>query len=82
MRFACVEVLINQDDDGIKDRLEPFLSDETAENRRIREAVIEAFLENNWRINDPKKFEDGKIKEGVYVTKKGKIERRVVVSPD
>lgn len=77
VRFACMEVLINLNDEKIKDRLEPFLSDDSAENRRIRAAVLDTFIKNNWRVKDPKKFENGLIVDDYFVTKKGKIERRV-----
>ena len=76
VRYACVEVLVNQDDPEVKTLLEPFLTDDTSENRRIRMAVIDAFVKNSWRVEDPKKFDAGLITEGVFVTKKGNVERR------
>jgi hypothetical protein len=76
VRFACVEVLFMQDDPEVKTLLEPFLADDTSENRRLRMKVIDAFVKNNWRIEDEQKIAAGLLTEGVYVTKKGKIEKR------
>lgn len=77
VRFATVECLLAQDEhEQIKPMLEPFLTDETSENRRIRMAVINAFADRGWRIEKLQDIEPGLLVEGVFVTKKGKLERR------
>lgn len=76
VRFAAVEVLVNQTDEGLPVLLERFLLDESAENRRIRATVIDAFVSNGWHVNNTKDYPEGPLVEGVFVTKKGKLERR------
>lgn len=48
VRYAAAEVLIAQESDAVKPKLEPFLSDETSENRRIRGAVSQLFTAKGW----------------------------------
>jgi hypothetical protein len=76
VRFACVEVLGQQDDPNIKDHVVQFLKDETPENRRIRMSVIQLFLKNQWPIDNPQDYADGPLIEGVFVTKQGLLEKR------
>lgn len=81
VRFAAMEVILNQDNvEDFKNILEDFLLDNSVENRRLKVLAIDTFIKNNWRVSDPKKFEDSKIDEGVYLTKKGKLERRTLIS--
>jgi len=76
VRFAAVEVMVRQKDEGIQNLLESFLLDTSSENRRIRMTVIEAFLDRGWAVSNPKEYEDGPLVEGVFVTKSGKLDRR------
>lgn len=76
VRFAAAEALIGQDDPVIPKSLEPFLADETSENRRIRQVVVDAFLKNSWKLEKPDAFESGLVVEGVFVTKTGQLENR------
>ncbi len=76
VRFATVEVLVRQNDDGIQNLLEDFLLDSSAENRRIRMTVIEAYIAKGWAVSNPKDYSEGPLVEGVFVTKSGKLERR------
>lgn len=76
VRFAAVEVIIRLDETGIDKLLEHFISDESSENRRLRAAVIDAFVHRRWQVSDPKKFGEAPIAEGVFVTKQGYLERR------
>lgn len=48
VRYAAAEVLINQDSEAVKSPLEPFLDDESSENRRIRGAVSHLFSSKGW----------------------------------
>ncbi len=81
VRFACIEVILNQNlDDSIKEYLEPFLMDSSVENRRIRIAVIDLFISRGWKVSDVKKFESVTFDDNVFLTKKGKFEKRVPIS--
>ena len=75
VRFACVEVLIEQNDPSIPALLEPFLKDDSSENRRIKQSIVQAFIKNGWPLKDPSVFEDGNVDQGVVVNKKGFLER-------
>ncbi len=48
VRYAAAEVLIAQQSGEIKSKLEPFLVDESSENRRIRGAVAQFFVQKGW----------------------------------
>ena len=48
VRYAASEVLIAQDSEKVKPLLEPFLSDDSSENRRIRGAVSQLFVDKGW----------------------------------
>ena len=58
------------------DSLEKYLDDNSSENTRIRNAVVEAFVKKPWKIANPEKFNGGLIAEGVFATKDGQVERR------
>lgn len=75
VRFAAAEVLLEQEDPKIPEIMEPFLADESAENLRIRQSVIEAFVKNSWRLKTPEKFEDSKVTEGVFITRNKTLHR-------
>lgn len=76
VRFACVETLIEQNAPGLSEVLEDFVSDVSAENRRIRQAVVLAFVRNGWRLKNPSVFPEGQIEPGVLVNAQGQIEIR------
>ncbi len=75
VRFAATEVIMEQDDPEIPDLLEHFLSDESAENRRIHQAVVDLFLKNEWPVKDIEPFVDKQVAPGVTVNKKGILNR-------
>ena len=70
VRFACAETLIEQGDDSVSAKLEPFLVDESSENRRIRKVVLDAFVRRGWKIADPSRFQHELVAEGVFFNKK------------
>jgi hypothetical protein len=76
VRFAAAEALIEQEYPEVPALLEGFLVDDTSENRRIRQAVVDAFLEKGWKVSNPAKFENGLVVEGVFVKKDGVLENR------
>ena len=75
IRFAAVEALAEQDDDSINELFEPFLSDESSDNRRIREVVVNAFVDKNWKVKDQELFMDGYVIPGVRIQKDGSVLR-------
>jgi len=77
VRYASAEVLIEQDDSVVPEILEPFLVDLSPDNSRIRQAVLTAFVTKKWKISDPKRYPDGRVAEGVTISKQGTVEARV-----
>ncbi len=76
VRFAAAELLIGQQTEQIRDHLTPFLKDDSSENRRIRQAVIQVFVDRNWKVANPTDFPDGRVADGVYINSQGLIEMR------
>jgi hypothetical protein len=76
VRFAAVELLIEQDDPAIPGQLERFLSDDSPDNTRLRQSVIRAFFEKRWKVQDPSKFPDGQVVDGLALSPEGYLEVR------
>jgi len=76
VRFACVELLIEQDDPEIPGLVEKFIGDGSPENTRIRQAVIEAFLKHGWVVQDRARFPGGQVIDRLYVNDSGRLEIR------
>ncbi len=76
VRFAAAELLIAQNSDAIRDSLSPFLADDSSENRRLRQAVIQAFVDRGWKVPNVQDFPGGRVTDGVYVNAQGFIELR------
>ncbi|MBF0440404.1 MAG: hypothetical protein HQK54_00720 [Oligoflexales bacterium] len=74
VRFACTEVIIEQEDGDTQGLLEPFLADASAENTRIRQAVIDAFFNRKWKVRDPSKFENGIVTDNIMINSKGYLQ--------
>jgi hypothetical protein len=73
VRFACAELLIEQDSLKLPDILERFLSDETPDNIRIRKSVIDAYLKHGWKVKNPSVFVEGRVTNKVYVDSNGNL---------
>lgn len=76
VRFAAAEFLIAQKSDAIKSKISMFLKDDSAENRRLRQAVIQAYVDRSWTVDNPQEFADGYIADGVRVNSRGQLEIR------
>jgi len=76
VRFAAVEFLITQKSDTIRPWISMFLKDDSSENRRIRQAVIQVYVDRSWSVENPQEFEGGWITEGVRVNASGLVELR------
>ncbi|MGE0171757.1 MAG: hypothetical protein AB7T49_03195 [Oligoflexales bacterium] len=79
VRFACAEVLIEQDNNEVPNMLEHLLSDNTEENRRIKQTVLRAFLEKKWKVKDASVFAEGKVADSIYINKANVLEQRASV---
>lgn len=77
VRFACAEVLVDQDDPQVPELLERFIGDSSPDNTRIRQAVVEAFLRHQWPLKHPERFPDRRIVEGLIVNANNRLEIRV-----
>lgn len=75
VRFAALEVLIEQDEDNVPEHIEKFLSDNSSENTRLRQATIEAFLDHQWKLKNPQVFESGSIIPGIRINKAGQLSK-------
>ncbi len=69
VRYAAVEVLLRQNLGSVQDRIEPFIKDESAENTRIRQVIIQAFIDNKWTLQNKSEFAVGSLMPGVLVSK-------------
>ena len=74
VRYACVELLIEQDNAAIPGYLERFLSDDNPDNIRLRQATIRAFQEKGWAVQNPAAFEGGHVSGNLYVNESGQLE--------
>ena len=74
VRFAAAELLIEQKTEVIKAKVSRFLKDDSSENRRLRQAVIQAFVDRGWQVDSPEEFVDGWITEGVRLNDKGQVQ--------
>ena len=76
VRFACAELIIEQESLKIPEMLERFLSDETPDNIRIRKSVVDAFVKNGWKVKNPAVFADGRVVGKVYIEPNGTLSRK------
>ena len=76
VRFACAELLIEQDDHRVPGYLEAFIGDESQDHTRIRRSVIEAFLSHRWPLAQPERFPGRQVLNGLYVDDQGRLEVR------
>lgn len=56
VRFAAAETLAEQSTQEAAVYLEPLLSDDTVENRRIKEIIAHAFARNKWVLQNPQEL--------------------------
>jgi HEAT repeat protein len=77
VRFAATEFLVEQKDGNAARHLERFIADTSADNIRIRQAVITAFESLRWEIKDKTGFPNGQIDGRLFVNSLGHLERRL-----
>lgn len=76
VRFAVTELLIEQDDPEVASYLERFIGDTSAENTRLRQSVIDAFLKHGWTVQDRAKYPNGQVLDRLFVNDSGRLELR------
>ena len=74
VRFAATEVLIEQDDPEVSAIVEPLLTDESNENRRMRQATLDAFISKKWVLKQRDRFPQGHVMGNIFVNSKGILE--------
>lgn len=67
VRFAACEVLIEQSFDESSTYLEPLLSDSNPDNSRIKQTVVQKYLEHGWKIKNPAVFPNAQVIGPVFI---------------
>ena len=75
VRFAAAEALIAQKDADVRTHLEPFFQDLSSENRRLRSAVIQLYVEQGWAVLDRSPFEQGLVGDDIRLDNEGHLQR-------
>ncbi len=73
VRFAAAEILIKQRADYAAEVLEKFISDDSAENTRLRQSVLAAFIANSWAIKNRHAFRKSSAAQEAMLGKNGKL---------
>lgn len=73
VRFSTAEILIKQKADYAAEVLEKFISDDSAENTRIRQSVLAAFIANGWNIKNRHAFRKSNAAKEAILGKNGKL---------
>lgn len=76
VRFACAELLIEQDDSSVPGLLERFIPDESPDNTRIRQSVLRAFFQRRWQVKDRAPYPNGQVLDGLFLDADGRLEAR------
>ncbi len=76
VRFACAELMVEQDDVNVPGFLERFLADESAENTRLRQTVLRSFYQKKWVIKDIERYPNRQVLDGLFVDAEGRLELR------
>ena len=76
VRFAVLEVILEQDMSQVPKKVERFLLDESAENIRLRQTTLEAFIEKEWTLTEREKFSLGEFMPGIEVSQDFKLKRK------
>ena len=74
VRFASVEAILKQQDPAVIKELEYCLVDDSSENTRIRQSLIDAYLEHKWTIQNKDSVPTGILCPGVRVNLSHRLE--------
>ena len=77
IRFAAAELLIKQEVTYAPEVLEEFVRDDSSENTRIKQIVIDAFIKHGWPITDKRNFKKSSVAKEVVLHKSGKLIKRI-----
>ncbi|MCY4443682.1 MAG: hypothetical protein OXC44_02645 [Proteobacteria bacterium] len=72
IRYAAVEIVTEKGGKEYLSKLEPYIFDELAENTRIRNVVLEAYVRHKWLIKDLDRISSLKI-PGYSLSSKGLV---------
>lgn len=73
VRFAAAEALIEQGHPVVAEFLERFIGDESPDNTRLRQASVQAFINNRWKVQNRSQFKDGHIGGPVFLREDGTL---------
>jgi HEAT repeat protein len=73
VRYAAAEVLMEQDLDEVGETLEKLMRDENPDNSRIRQAVVQKYLDLNWAIQKPDAFANRQVIGPVYINDQNRL---------
>jgi hypothetical protein len=76
VRFATAEALMEQPFEEASAYFEPLLSDQNPDNSRIKQSVVQKYLENQWVVAKPEVFPNAQVIGPVFVA----ADRRLVVN--
>ncbi len=75
VRFATVEVLLTQGEPELLEKLERFLTDTSAENTRVHQVVVDAFVDKGWVTKTLSLADGTQLAPGVFFTKERRLRR-------
>jgi HEAT repeat protein len=73
VRYAAAEVLMEQDLDEVGETLETLMRDENPDNSRIRQAVVQKYLDLNWAIQKPDAFANRQVIGPIYINDQDRL---------
>lgn len=77
IRYAAVEVLLRQPHTPEIGRLlERFIPDFSAENTRLHQVILDAYLAEKWKVAEPERLVNAGLPAGIYLTPEGTLSAR------
>jgi hypothetical protein len=77
IRYAAAEVLTHQPySSDITKLLERFLVDHSAENTRLHQIVLDAYVEHKWKVVDPERLVKAGLPQGLFLASDGVLTPR------
>lgn len=76
VRYAAVEVMVAQSDPEIPGMIEHYLNDLSAENTRIHQCVVNAFVRNKWPLRQRENIAPGALGQRIIISSAGTLEVR------
>jgi len=76
VRFAVIELLMEQPFEEVSDIFEKVMLDQSPDNSRVKQTVVNKYLERKWKIKTPQNFPNGQVVGPVFVAKDFTLELR------